>query len=548
MIATMHNDPTNMALSEPLPASVPVFIVGGGPSGLAMSLLLHRFRIRNVVIERSATTTDHPKSRGCWIRTMELFRQWGVEAAIRARGLRDQSDMFVFVESMAGHEFGRTRPEPNLQHTPAWKSLVAQDAVEEVLLDSLRGSPWSTVLYSTEFLSFAEQPDGHVVSARSLETGQTFEMHARYLIAADGAGSPTRRAAGIEMTGPSTIAVMANDYWRADLSHLPKASEAAGFRVVPADRSLPSSTILNTNGRDRWLTVTQIGQDKDDRPEPWDDAELIRIVRAQTGVPDLQVKIINRSIWRVSRQVARQFSAGRIFLVGDAAHRFPPTGGFGLNSSVQDAHNLAWKLAYVLRGWADERLLESYGQERRPVAESNADFSFGNRLRFTHAVEAVRSGDVDRIAFWVNDMDNHLHSVGQALGFTYREGCVIPDGTVPKPLNPRHYEPTDRPGARFPHVWLDAARERSTLDWFDERFVLVTGPRGDDWEEACRSAAQRLDLPIDFRMLETPTEGMEMGPRGAVLVRPDGHVAWRCPWQPPDMVGALTSTLRGLLR
>jgi hypothetical protein len=110
------------------------------------------------------------------------------------------------------------------------------------------------------------------------------------------------------------------------------------------------------------------------------------------------------------------------------------------------------------------------------VAESNADFSFGNRLRFTHAVDAVRSGDVDRIAFWVNDMDNHLHSVGQALGFTYHEGCVIPDGTVPKPLNPRRYEPTDRPGARFPHVWLDAARERSTLDWFDERFVLVAGP------------------------------------------------------------------------
>jgi 2-polyprenyl-6-methoxyphenol hydroxylase-like FAD-dependent oxidoreductase len=528
--------------------SVPVLIVGGGPSGLAMSLLLHRFRIPNHVIERSATTTDHPKSRGCWIRTMELFRQWGVEEAIRARGLRDQSDMFVFVESMAGHEFGRTRPEPNLQQTPAWKSLVAQDAVEEVLLAALRGSPWSSVHYATEFLGYTETPEGYRVRARSLRDDRIHETTARYLVAADGAGSPTRRTAGIEMAGPSMLAVMANDYWRADLSHLPKAAGAAGFRVVSADPGIPSSTILNTNGRDRWLTVTQIGLDKDDRPQAWDDAELVRIVRAQTGVPDLEVEIINRSIWRVSRQVARQFSAGRLFLVGDAAHRFPPTGGFGLNSSVQDAHNLAWKLAYVLRGWASERLLESYGQERRPVAESNADFSYGNRLRFGHAVEAVRSGDTDRIAFWVNDMDNHLHSIGQALGFTYHEGCVVQDGTVPRPLNPRVYEPSDRPGARFPHAWLDASRERSTLDWFDEHFVVVTGPRGDAWAQAVLDVSQHLGLPVEFRMLETLGEGMEMGPRGAVLIRPDGHVAWRCPWQPPDLAGALADALGKLLR
>src|SRR4029453_7758267 len=137
-----------------------VFIAGGGPVGLAMALLLDRFGIDCVVVEKSATTTDHPKSRGCWVRTMEIFRQWGIEDAIRARGLQDKSDMFVFVESVAGREIGRTRPEPNPGQTPAWKSLVAQDAVEEEIYRVVKASRHATVLFSTEFLSFVETPDG----------------------------------------------------------------------------------------------------------------------------------------------------------------------------------------------------------------------------------------------------------------------------------------------------------------------------------------------------------------------------------------------------
>lgn len=526
---------------------VPVFIVGGGPAGLAQSLLLHRFGVRNIVVERSPGTTDHPKSRGCWIRTMELFRQWGIEARIRARGLQDDSDMFVFMESMAGREIGRTRPEPDQQQTPAWKCLVAQDAVEEELLAALQGSPWSTVLYSTEFLSFEERADGFTVRTRNLLSGHCDDHEVRYLIAADGAGSPTRHAAGIAMQGPATMAVMANEYWRADLSRLPVAGEAAGFRIIPTDPTVPSSMILNTNGRDRWLTISQIGTEGDERPHPWSDDEVVAMIRAQTGVPDLAVEIINRSTWRVSRQVAETFRRGRLFLVGDAAHRFPPTGGFGLNSSVQDAHNLAWKLAYVLRGWAHERLLDSYSTERRPVAESNADFSVGNRARFGHTQQAVLSGNADRIGFWIDDMDNHLHSIGQSLGFAYEHGAVIADGTVPKALNSRIYQPSDRPGGRFPHAWLDASRRQSTLDWFDRHFVLVGGPRADHWQEAARIVSERLRLPIDFRLLELPPEGVQMGPRGATLVRPDGHVAWRMPWMPQDPAAELESALIALL-
>ncbi len=529
--------------------STRVFVVGGGPVGLAMALLLDRFQIPFVVVERSPGTTDHPKSRGCWIRTMELFRQWGIEERIRARGLDENTDIFVYVESIAGKEIGRTWPEPNQHRTPAWKCLVAQDAVEEELLAVAGKSAYGRILFSTECIAFEAGEAEVTATTRDVETGEERRWCAEYLLAADGAGSSVRKQLGIEFKGPATLAVMANDYWRADLSHLPVARQASGFRVVSPLPGVPVATILNTNGKDRWLAVSQIGETKDDRDHPWTDEEVVEIARAQTGIPDLKVEIINRSVWRVSRQVAAQFRKGRVLLVGDAAHRFPPTGGFGLNSGVQDAHNLAWKLAYVLTGRASDALLDSYDLERRPVAESNADFSYGNRLRYKHTENAIRSGNPDRIRFWIGDTDNHLHSIGQSIGFSYEQGAVIPDGTVAKPLNSRVYEPTDRPGARFPHIWLDVARKHSTLDWFDRNFVLVAGPDGQAWEAAAQAAAASTNVALDFHKLPQalPSDGFQMGMRGAVLVRPDGHVCWRMPWIPDDPAAALGAAFLKIL-
>jgi 2-polyprenyl-6-methoxyphenol hydroxylase-like FAD-dependent oxidoreductase len=538
-----------MDVAADLPPRIPVFIVGGGPVGLALSLLLARFDVDCVVVEKSPTTTDHPKSRGCWVRTMEIFRQWGIEHAIRERGLQDNSDMFVFLDSIAGHEYGRTRPEPNIGQTPAWKCLVAQDAVEEEILKVVKRSPRATILFDTECTDIEETNDGVRVTTRCTVTGQTRQWNADYLLAADGAGSPTRRKAGINVVGPATLAVMSNEYWRADLSHLAVAREAAGFIIVPNRSDLPRAGILNTNGRDRWLTVTQIGLQQDDRERPWTDAEFVEIARGHAGIADLDVTLINRSIWRVSMQVAETFKRGRVFLVGDSAHRFPPTGGFGLNSGVQDAHNLAWKLAFVLKGRASERLLETYSSERKPVAQSNANFSYGNRLRFGLTDEAVRSRDPDRIRFWINDMDNHLHSLGQNLGHIYEEGAVIPDGTVAKALNSRFYTPTDRPGARFPHIWLDPSRRKSTLDWFDREFAVVTGPKGEDWLDAGRDVSDKIGVPLRLEQLPSadPSDGFQIGMRGAVLVRPDGHVAWRMPWMPADPAKELAGALSAIL-
>ena len=529
---------------------IPIVIVGAGPVGLAMAVLLDRFRIPYVLIERNPSVTDHPKARGCDIRTMELFRQWNVEDKIRARGLPLGSDSFAYVDSISGHEYGRTVPELDVGHSTSWRCLVSQDVVEEELHAAIETSRQGRVLHETEFVGFRDAPTGIVVQTRDLRSGAQHEWSAEFLIGADGAGSSVRRQTDIAMRGPLTLAVMANDYWLGDLSGIPRIGSTAAYRVRPSNPVESIWTVLNTNGRDRWLSAGAVGRENDERPLPRTDAEVVDMARKQAGIPNLDVKVISRSTWRLSRQVADKFRSGRVFLIGDAAHRFPPNGGFGMNTGIQDAHNLAWKLRLVLDGTAGAALLDTYDVERRPIAESNADFSLGNQKRFLATDEALRSGNIDQIEFWIRDTNNHLHSSGQSLGFAYEEGAVIQDGTARTPLQPARYIPSDRPGGRFPHLWTDLARTRSTLDWFDRDFVLITGPKADAWAECADGVAQRIGLPIQVRRLEVANEsdGLKLGVRGTVLVRPDGHVAWRMPWTPADPAAALGSVFSTLLQ
>jgi 2-polyprenyl-6-methoxyphenol hydroxylase-like FAD-dependent oxidoreductase len=525
--------------------TVKVLIVGAGPVGMAMAVLMERFDIEYVVVEVSEGVTDHPKARGCNTRTMELFRQWGLEERVRARGLPDGTDIMAIVDSLSGHEYGRTTAEPNIGHSPSWKCPVAQDVVEEELLASIEAPRCGQVRYSTEFMDLRQGEDRVTVRTRNRKTDAETTWVSEYLIGADGAGSNVRRQSDIEMIGPSTLAVMANDYWKADLSHLPRIKATSFYRIVPQSPDGAIDAVLNTNGRDRWLSVTQVGRDKDDRPLPRNDEEVVQIARKHAGIANLAVKVINRSIWRLSRQVAARFDRGRVFLVGDAAHRFPPFGGFGMNSGIQDAHNLAWKLKLVLDGKAGRALLGTYDQERRPIAESNADFSLSNRSRFENTDIALRSRNPDQIDFWIKDADNHVHNTGQDLGFSYDVGALVPDGTTRTLVSSRYYAPSDRPGGRFPHVWMDLARRESTLDWFDRDLVLVVGAKGDPWLAAAREVSGKKGVAIQTKQLDSTFEsaGLELGLRGAVLVRPDGHVAWRMPWLPSDPAQTLAAVV-----
>ena len=533
----------SMALND-----IPVTIVGGGPVGLSMALALSRQGIASRVLELKSTTTNHPKARGVWVRAMEIFRQWGVYEPIRARGLPDSSDSTVLMDGLE-NELGRSAPEPFNDESPARKSVVAQDAVEEALVWKLEEHPDADIRWRTEFVSAEEFATGVRISARNLETGEELSWVSTYLIGADGGTRIVAQIAGIEYDGPPVMAVMSNVYFRADLRAYKSVHDAAGLFFRPEQPGGEVLGLLNTNGADRWLWISRIGTESDERERPPTPEETIAKLRKLIRKPDLPIEIINEGIWRMTRRIAQVFGKGRIFLVGDAAHRFPPFGGFGMNSGIQDVHNLAWKLAFVLRGVASKGLLDTYDIERRPIAHANADIAMVNGARFPRMIEALASGNPDRIRFWLLDMANHTNSVGHTLGFVYDEGALVPDGTTRPPYSPRFYHPTDRPGSRFPHFWLDLSHRRSSLDLFDTELVLVHGPEADAWASAAAELSKRLSVPIILhRLVEAdPAAGLAMGAKGAVLVRPDGIVAWRIGWVTEQPADDLASVLERIL-
>lgn len=530
--------------------STEVLIVGGGPVGLSLALLLDRFGVDCILVEKNAGPTDYPKARGCNQRTMELFRQWGIEGNVRARGLGENIAPFIVAESLTGVDYGRGEPErhdPRL--SPSWTCMVTQDVVEDELLRAVRRCHHVRLFHSTDFDGLDDAGDHVRVQARSVSTGRPVDWTARFVVGADGAASPTRTQVGIPMVGPETLAVWTNDFWTGDLSRFPRVRTTMAFIIVPETAEVPPSILFTSDAAGRMLSWSPQATDEAGRAQPQDAAATVNAIRRQTGVPDLDVTLIHRAVWRMSAQVAERYRTGNVFLAGDAAHRFPPTGGLGMNTGIQDSHNLAWKLAFVLRGMTGPELLNTYDAERRPVAESNTAWSVGNNTRMAEVFEAVRDGNRDRIDFWLRDMSDHYHIAGRSLGFRYEEGAVIPDGSTPEPMITQSYQPTDRPGGRYPHLWLDRSMRTSTLDWFDRSFTLVVAPMGMEWLEAGAKAAQSAGVPLDVRSLPVTGEasGIHTGLRGATLVRPDGHVAWRMPWLPADPATTLAEVLTRLV-
>lgn len=543
--------------------SAPVVVAGAGPVGLMTALLLDRFGVECVVLERNPGIGRVPRARGYNQRTMEILRQVGIEDKVRPE--RERREEMVFVESVVGREYGRTRSEPNRGQTPSWKVMTPQDLVEEAIFSELAHAPHATVRFSTEVVSFTQDAEGVTVEARSTETGEPISVRGSWLVAADGARSTVREHVGIGLDGVATLAYGLSQRWKCDRTRLPAhaqpevANRFGAFFIVSDDPSLPpTSPVVNDYGDDRWLSLFTFVDAKGRGEVSLTEAEIVDRIRRQVGIPDLDVELLSSSTYRISDLVAERYREGRVLLAGDAAHQFPPT-GIGLNTGVQDAHNLAWKLAFVIKGQASERLLDTYEAERRPVAQSNAAWSTANAQRLTAVVkkrslppivEAIRSGDTDRIEFAIRQMEYHTHWSGQALGFNYEEGALIPDGSMPETFNSRTYTPADRPGARFPHMWVDLSDKVSTLDWFGRDFTVVAGPAGGEWLEAGAKVADKLAVSLNLKRLPAADQekGFHLGARGVVLVRPDGHVAWRMPGGAADPAQELAEALTFLLQ
>ena len=511
-------------------SSVPVLIVGGGPVGLTASLLLSRRGIRNLVVERHPGTAIHPKARGINARTMEIFRQQGVEAGVREAGLpQERTGMIVWAKTLAGEEIERRvpwrgRPEA-AEITPVRACLCAQDYLEPVLRRFAEAQPSATVRFDSELASFEQDAEGVSATVVDRKSGGREVIRAQYMIAADGAQSGIREALGVAMLGQRDVYDSVNILFEADLRPWTNHRPSALYFI---ENEQLRGTFLTINAIDRWGFLVNSLKSQGYRAEDFTPELCTRLVRLAAGLPDLPVKILGVAPWTASAHVAERYDHGRIFLAGDAAHEMPPTGGFGLNTGVQDVHNLCWKLALVLQGVAAPSLLATYHDERQPIGRAITEQSLTNAISMGRLQETRQSAGA---------RPEYLNEIGMIFGATYQSDAIIADGTPAPGVADAvtQYVPSARPGGRAPHAWLQKSDgERvSTIDLVGSEFVLMAGAKGDAWLDAGRASHGLAITPVkvggddlaDVDGRWHQTYGVDSD--GAILVRPDGYVAWR---------------------
>lgn len=525
-----------------------MLIVGGGPVGLSAALLLDRFDIPSVVLERAPDFGHHPKARGIRLRTMELFRQWGLEPELRRNALDVDATGFIYCESLAGEEIARTPAvDEDVSQSPTTPLRVAQDGVEAALRREVDARDGIELRLGTEVLELAQDENG--VTARAVSNGRDVTWRASYAIAADGVSSTIRRQLGVELEGPPLLAWWQSIYWKGDITPLVEGRQCVQF--FTGLRSGAAATVASVDGHERWITLIPLRSET--RPSPPTREEATAHVERAVGRP-IDIEVVDTTTWRLSAQVAQKFAVDRIFLAGDAAHALPPTGGFGMNTGVQDAHNLAWKLAWVLKGWARPTLLDTYELERRPIAEENAQWSVENSARFLEIRRAIAAGEQKRLDAALDDQKRHISARDRDLGFHYESGALVPDDTAPPEQPAGAYVPTGRPGHRAPHfLLLRHRRTISSLDLFNRTFCVLTSRGGGPWLAAAAEVAGS-GIPLGWHEVggeleqEIPVFEQLYGicADGVVLVRPDGHVGFRCRHGVDNPAATLRETLHEL--
>ncbi|MFE9770415.1 FAD-dependent oxidoreductase [Streptomyces sp. NPDC005931] len=527
-----------------------VLIVGGGITGLSCALFLRHHGVRCVLVERHASTSVHPRAWGWYPRTLELFRSVGVEQEVlaAAAGYAEHRRQAT-VESLAGRELKAVMlPEPGDLGavTPSRQISLGQDRMEPIVREAASRAG-AVLRYGTELTSFErpEGPDGPVVATvKDRDTGEERRVRARWLVAADGGRSPVRETLGIGRAGRGTLQHQVSILFRADLEG---PLDGRRFSICQIENDELSGAVLGHDDTLRRGTlILQYRPERGEATEDFTTERCVRLVRSAIGDRDVDVEIIGVLPWELAALSAERFRDGSVFLVGDSAHVIPPIGGYGANTGVHDAHNLAWKLAAVLRGEAGEGLLDTYDAERRPVAEATIEQAQLRLLvRSGRADEEQRRATVDVLAVM--------------LGHAY------PTAAEPGARLRRFREPAElcgEPGTRAPHVPVllrDGDREEpgSLLDAYGSSPVLVWGgPAGEVWRGAGEEAARRAGVRLGTAGFGTEVRDLSergwheaYGVRadGAVLVRPDGFVAWRSAGVPADAAGALERALRRTL-
>jgi 2-polyprenyl-6-methoxyphenol hydroxylase-like FAD-dependent oxidoreductase len=523
----------------------PVLIVGGGPVGLAMAGELGWRGIPCVLVEKTDGRIFQPRMDIVHVRTMEFCRRWGIVPWVEEAGYnRDYPQDNAWVTSLAnGYELGREpfpppREEKPPPQSPQKRERCPQNFFDPVLARFCGTFAHVTRRYRTELVDFAEHDAGVTAILRDHATGASETIEAATMIGCDGAGGPIRERLGIKLSGNPVLTYTTNAIFRrAGLEKLHRMRPAYRFIFIGPEGTF--ATLVAIDGRDHWR-FSLLGSRE---YRPLAEADVRAAIERAVGC-SFDFEITSIMPWTRRQLIADRYGTARVFLAGDSAHQLSPTGGFGMNTGIQEAIDLAWKIEARLSGWGGDRLLDSYETERRPIAARNVHEAAGNLARMLSPRQnrpppeifaAGDAGDAARRAFGASftaTMRREWFTIGIQLGYRYEDSPVcIPDGTPPPPDETATYVQTARPGHRAPHVWLGP--EQSTLDLFGRGFVLLRlGARPPDAAALVQAAADR---GVPLRVRDVVNETAEaLYERRLVLVRPDGHVAWRGDRVPSD--------------
>jgi len=534
----------------PMPDSeVPVLIAGGSLVGLSTALLLGHHGVRALAVEHHRGTAIHPRAAQISQRTMEIFRTVGLEQIVRGTSEAQfvQDGAIMAVETLAGKElawFIANLNEGVRDVSPTERVFISQSLLEP-LLRARAEALGADLRFGTDLVSFSDDGDGVTAAIRDRDSGRTETVRASYLVAADGARSSVRERLGIRMSGHGTFSRCVTIYFRANVTPLLRGRNLSVIYVnnpvlrgffrfeKPFDRGFLAVMALGDPQRPQTDVATGLTEER-----------CLELVRVALGSDQVPIAIENVMPWEAEANVAERFSDGRVALAGDSAHVMPPNGGFGGNTGVQDAHNLAWKLSLVLGGVASPGLLSTYDAERRPVSAFTVEQAYARYV--TRAAPYLGTEGLQPVADDLN----------VELGYCYASPAVAVGAGEDRPIHEHPRESRARPGTRAPHVWLDRQGERiSTLDLYGRRFVLLAGPTGDAWREAAQRAAAGLRMSVDVHRIDAGgltdagalPDAYGITPSGAVLVRPDGVVAWRAATAEDASAEAMEGTLEQLL-
>ncbi|MEL7099120.1 MAG: FAD-dependent monooxygenase [Pseudomonadota bacterium] len=576
-----------------------VLVIGTGPAGSATAALLASYGIEVMAVNRYRWLANTPRAHITNQRTMEVLRDLGREVEAEAYMHATEQDLMgenVFCESLAGEEIGRMKswgvhPLSRAEHalsSPCHMNDLPQTFMEPILFTTAAKRGAQTRM-STEYVSHVQDADGVTATLHDRLSGRDFEVRAKYLVGADGGNSLVAQNEGLPIEGTMGVGGSMNILFRADLSKYVAHRPSVLYWVMQPGADVGGigmGLVRMIRPWNEWLIVW--GYDINAPAPEVDEAFATGVARQLVGDPELEIELLSANTWTVNNAYATNMQSGRVFIMGDAAHRHPPSNGLGSNTSIQDAFNLSWKLASVLKGQAGAGLLDSYTVERAPVAKqivTRANQSIGEfgpifeslgmtggddhaaiqanmdkRCDAGAAAEAQRAAIREAIAFKKYEFDAH----GVEMNQRYSSGAVVTDGQMEPAFEldaELHYQPTTWPGARLPHVWIydgtNGARV-STLDLCGRgAFTVLTGIGGDAWCAAASLLANEMGLDLRCHVIGPRqayvdhtgdwARASEISDTGCLLVRPDHHVAWRADEMAADPKAELSRVLSAIL-